>query len=90
MTPAKPARGQPRNTIELTPERRARLVRLLQDYFAENFDDDLSEFRASGLLDFVLQEVGPSVYNQAVRDTYAYVQERLADLEADVYATEKP
>lgn len=76
--------------IRLSPQRRASLVRSLRQYFDENFDEPLSDFRAEGLLDFFVAELGPPVYNQGVRDAQAYLQEKLTDLEGEVYEREPP
>ncbi len=74
--------------IRLSGDQRSLLVRGLQTYFSEHFDEDLSSFRAEGLLDFVLAEVAPAVYNQGVRDACAHLQEKLLDLEAEVHEPE--
>ncbi|HEX8906753.1 MAG TPA: DUF2164 domain-containing protein [Longimicrobiaceae bacterium] len=75
--------------IRLADERRASLVRSLKQYFADEFDDPLSDFRAQGLLDFFVRELGPPVYNQGVRDACAAMQQKLGDLEGEVYEAEK-
>src|SRR5262245_29929267 len=71
--------------IQLSPERRASLVRAIKEYVAAEFDETLSDFRAEGLLDFFVRELGPPVYNQGVRDASSYVQTKLADIEGEVY-----
>jgi uncharacterized protein (DUF2164 family) len=53
--------------IRLSGERRARLIRAIKQYFAESFDEALSDFRAESLLDFFVKELGAPVYNQAIR-----------------------
>lgn len=75
--------------IRLSDEQRNGLTRGLQSYFSEQFDEDLSSFRAEGLLDFVLAEVAPAVYNQGVSDACAHLQEKLIDLEGEVYEPER-
>ena len=74
--------------IRLSPDRRAALLRAIKDYSRLEFDDELSEFRAQGLLDFFIRELGPPVYNQGVRDAASFIQARLADIEGDVYERE--
>ena len=74
--------------IRLSPERRAALLRVTKAYFAAEFDETLSDFRAQALLDFFVRELGPPVYNQGVRDAASFMQERLADIEGDVYERE--
>jgi uncharacterized protein (DUF2164 family) len=69
----------------LSAERRARLIEALTRHFAVEFDESLSDFRADGLLTFFLGELGPPVYNQGVHDAVAYVQEKLGDIEGEIY-----
>jgi uncharacterized protein (DUF2164 family) len=76
--------------IRLSPERRADLLTAVKKYFTAEFDEPLSDFRAAGLLDFFLRELGPAVYNQGVRDAAGYMQEKLADIEGEIYERERP
>jgi uncharacterized protein (DUF2164 family) len=74
--------------IRLSPERRATLLRTIKEYAATEFDELLSDFRAEGLLDFFVRELGPPVYNQGVRDAAAFVQSKLGDIDGEIYETE--
>jgi uncharacterized protein (DUF2164 family) len=74
--------------IRLSPERRATLLRALKEYFSAEFDEPLSDFRAEGLLDFLVRELGPPVYNQGVRDASSFLQGKLADIEGEIYEPE--
>ena len=74
--------------IQLSPERRVSLLDAIQRHFDAEFDEPISDFRAQGLLDFFVQELGPPVYNQGVRDASAYVQSKLADIEGEVFERE--
>jgi uncharacterized protein (DUF2164 family) len=48
-----------------------------------------AERRATLLvLDFFVRELGPPVYNQGVRDACGYIQEKLSDIEGDIYERE--
>lgn len=74
--------------IRLSDERRTRLLDSLRSYYQDQFDEELSAFRANGLLDFFVAELGPPVYNQGVRDACAFLQEKLGDIEGEVYEPE--
>jgi uncharacterized protein (DUF2164 family) len=76
--------------IRLSEERRTRMVCSIKQYFAEQFDETLSDFRAESLLDFFVRELGPPVYNQAIRDAYTFIQDKLTDLEGEFYEPEEP
>ncbi len=71
--------------IRLTAERRARVLDALTTYFREHFDEEISSFKAERLLDFLVAELGPPVYNQAIRDARAFMTEKLTDLDAEFY-----
>lgn len=76
--------------IVLTKEDRKRAVEALQEYAEENFDEGMGDLKAGLLLDFILRELGPTVYNQALRDARAFIEERAADVEGVLHKTEFP
>lgn len=76
--------------IRLSGERRVRMLDSIKRYFDDYFDEPISDFRAQGLLDFFVAELGPAVYNQGVRDACGALQEKLGDLEGEVYEPERP
>jgi len=76
--------------IRLSDDRRARLLRSIKQHFLDEFDEPISDFRADGLLDFFVRELGPPVYNQGVRDASSYLQEKLTDIEGEVFERERP
>ena len=69
---------------------RKQAIAALQQYFADNMDEPIGELKAGLLLDFILAELGPSVYNQAVADARAFFEERTSDLAAICYHDEFP
>lgn len=71
--------------IALKQDTREELIRSIQRYFDEELDEDIGNLAAGGLLAFVLEEIGPHVYNQAVADVQARLQARVADLEFEVH-----
>ena len=76
--------------IRLSDERRARLERSLQAWFAEQLEQELGVLGARLLLDFMVKELGPPVLNQAMGDARAWMAERLEDLEGEFYEPEQP
>ena len=75
-------------TVSLDDARRQALIKRLQAFFEEEFEEELSTFRAERTLDFLLEVLGPPIYNQAVQDARKFVQERLDDLDGEVYQPE--
>jgi uncharacterized protein (DUF2164 family) len=75
-------------SIPLDEGRRERLIARFQAFVQEEFDEDVSEFRAEQTLNFFLAALGPQIYNQAVQDARKFMQERLDDLDGEVYHPE--
>jgi uncharacterized protein (DUF2164 family) len=76
--------------IVLPDAARKQAVAALRQYFAANMDDEIGDLKAGLLLDFILSELGPSVYNQAIADARAFFEERTSDLAAICYRDEFP
>ena len=74
--------------IELTDDSKKRAIASLRRYFAAELDQEIGDLKAGLLLDFVLQEIGPSIYNGAISDAQTYMRDRVADLEAVCSAQE--
>lgn len=74
--------------IELSKEARAQAIASLQRYFAEHMEEPIGNVAAGGLLGFMLEEIGPSIYNQAVADAQERLQMRVAELDIEVHEEE--
>lgn len=75
-------------TIELTKEDRAQAVASIERYFRENMEEKIGNIAASGLLGFILEEIGPSIYNRGVADAQERIQARVSDLDFEVHEEE--
>ncbi len=75
--------------IRLDDERRERMLISLRAFYAEELDEVISEFRAATLLDFFVKELGAPVYNQAIQDARAFLNDKLADLDGELYEPEE-
>ena len=73
--------------IELTKPQRADAIASIQRYFEENLDP-IGDLPAGLLFNFLLEEIGPAIYNQAIVDAQARLQQQLSDLTGDLYADE--
>jgi uncharacterized protein (DUF2164 family) len=74
--------------IKLSSEAQGRLQASIKRYFAEHLDDEIGDLKAGMLLDFVLKEVGPVVYNRAIADAQKYFQEKTVDLDGVCFEPE--
>lgn len=74
--------------ITLSKDSLAKLKPSLVRFFEEELEVDLGEMKTVLVLDYMLKEVGPLVYNQAIKDAEKFVAERLMDLEGSCYEKE--
>jgi uncharacterized protein (DUF2164 family) len=74
--------------ITLKDDVRRQALASIRRYFEEKLDMDVGELQARLMLDFFLEELAPSVYNEAVKDAQRYFQDHVADLEASCYEME--
>ncbi len=75
-------------TLELPKQARAEAITSLQRYFAEEMPEPLGDLPAGLLLNFILGEIGPAIYNRAIADAQARLTSRVADLNGELYADE--
>ena len=74
--------------IQIPKDKKKALVRAVQTYFEEKLDQEIGDLGAELLIDFFAKELGPAVYNQAIRDAQAFFQDKLLDLEVALYEEE--
>lgn len=71
--------------ISLSKELKKQAITDLKMYFVKNREEELGELGAELLLDFMMEKIGPVIYNQAIRDAHIFMSEKVEDL----YALEK-
>jgi uncharacterized protein (DUF2164 family) len=68
-------------TISLPDDARKQSVASIKRYFAEELDQDIGELKAGLLLEFMLKEIAPTIYNGAIADAQTFLRDRVADLD---------
>ncbi|WP_440874222.1 DUF2164 domain-containing protein [Thalassotalea sp. PLHSN55] len=76
-------------TIEFSKAQTSEMVDKLQRYFSAELDQDLAQFDAEFLLDFIAKELGGHFYNRGIEDSRLILQNRLETIDDDLYAIEK-
>ena len=68
--------------IKLSPQQKGLLRQKLIAMFRDDFEEELSDFKADQILDAFIEKLGPSIYNAAIEDMKIYMMSRLEDLDA--------
>lgn len=74
--------------IELAAETKQSLQDALKAYFRDERGEEIGDLQASFLLEFILAEIGPSIYNQAIKDAQGSMQRTVADLDLTLHEPE--
>lgn len=74
--------------ITLSADTRKQALASIKQYVAKNLEQDIGDLRAGLLLDYILREIGPSIYNRAIQDAQSYLQDRVSDLEGVCFEKE--
>ena len=74
--------------IELSKEDRAQAIESLTRYVLENLDQKIGNLAAGAMLGFILEEIGPSIYNRAVSDVKERLLMRVEDVEFEIHEDE--
>ena len=74
--------------IELDKEARARAIASIERWFQDERDERIGNIAAGALLGFFLEEIGPSVYNQAVAQVQERLMQRVGELDIEVHEDE--
>lgn len=74
--------------IELSKETRKAAVSSIERYFDANMEEKIGNVAADALLQFFIEEIGPSIYNKAVSDVQTRMQSRVMELDVEVYEDE--
>jgi uncharacterized protein (DUF2164 family) len=64
------------------------LIRSIKRFFEDKLDTEIGDLKAAIVLEFFAREIGPSIYNQAIADAQAYLQEKVTDLSGARYQEE--
>ena len=74
--------------IELAKEARQEAVKSIERWFQEQRDERIGNIAAGALLGFMLEEIGPSIYNRAVADVQERLGVRVAELDLEIHEDE--
>ena len=67
--------------ISLPDDARKHAIASIKRYVADELDQDIGDLKAGLLLDFILTEIAPTIYNGAIADAQTYLRDRVADLD---------
>jgi len=77
-------------TIEFTAQEKSVLVEKLKSYFHDELDQEIGQFDAEFLLDFMSKEIGAYHYNKGLKDAQDAFVSRMDVIVDTIYELEIP
>jgi uncharacterized protein (DUF2164 family) len=74
--------------LDLSKDAKKAAVASIERYFQDNMEEKIGNVAAAGLLGFFLEEIAPSIYNQAVADIQERLQARISELDFEIHEDE--
>ena len=75
--------------ITFSKEEKELIVRKIQLYFSEELKQQIGQFDAEFLIDFVSQELGGYFYNRGLYDAQAVLNAKVEDIQDAMYQLEQ-
>lgn len=76
--------------IEFSKGEKEVIAQKLQTYMKSELDQEIGQFDAEFLLDFISEELGSYYYNRGLSDARTALESRVADLTDAIYELEEP
>ncbi|REK71349.1 DUF2164 domain-containing protein [Paenibacillus paeoniae] len=75
--------------LKLPREQKLQLVSGLQQYVYDELSVEMGQLAGENLLDYMLKELTPYIYNQAMADARHVIEQRMTSIEEELYALER-
>ena len=75
-------------SINLPKDKQEQIIKSLKYYFEENMETEIGDLKALLFLEYILKEIGPSIYNQAILDAQSVMTDKVDDLDSTCYEPE--
>ncbi|WP_409270136.1 DUF2164 domain-containing protein [Neobacillus sp. SCS-31] len=76
--------------ITFSKQQKDQLIADIQEYFIKERGEELGNLEAEGLLEFFKTELGPYFYNEGIKQSRKVAEEKMAQLEEELFLLERP
>ena len=80
---------KPKKLLQLDKEQEEILLDELRAYMSDELDIDIGNLPAKFLLDFIVELIGPKIYDQAISDTEPWLYDRFTGILEDLSVLKK-
>lgn len=80
---------KPKKLLQLDKEQEEVLLDELRAYMSDELDMDIGNLPAKFLLDFIVELIGPKIYDQAISDAEPWLYDRFTGILEDLSVLKK-
>ena len=80
---------KPKKLLQLDKEQEEIMLDELRAYMSDELDMDIGNLPAKFLLDFIVELIGPKIYDQAISDTEPWLYDRFTGILEDLSVLKK-
>ena len=80
---------KPKKLLQLDKEQEEIMLDELRAYMSDELDMDIGNLPAKFLLDFMVELIGPKIYDQAISDTEPWLYDRFTGILEDLSILKK-
>ncbi|MFK2825960.1 DUF2164 domain-containing protein [Bacillus sp. B190/17] len=76
--------------FKLSKEQHEQMIEDIQYFFSSERDEELSEFAAERVLEFIKESIAPHFYNAAISDAKIVIEQQMSAMEDEILTLERP
>ena len=76
--------------IKLSKDAQVQSIDRIKYFFEIERSEVIGEIAAQQMLDYILKEIGPYIYNQAIGDAKTMIEQKVMAIEEELYTLEIP
>lgn len=76
--------------IQFPLEKRRAMIERIQEYVYQENGEKIGEIVAENHLQFILDNIAPFIYNEGIKDAKTVIEDRIGNIEEDLYSLERP
>ncbi len=76
--------------LTFTKQEKTLIIQRIQDYFADELDQDIGQIPAEMLLNFFTEQFGNYYYNRGLNDAHGAFMGKMDDFADIIYSLEQP
>ncbi|RHW42062.1 DUF2164 domain-containing protein [Neobacillus notoginsengisoli] len=76
--------------IQFSKQQKEQLIGEIQEFFLKERSEELGNLESEAILEFFKSKLGPYYFNEGIKHSRKVAEEKMAQLEEELYSLERP